>query len=480
MKALLPSLRTQLALVLIAAAVAAIAGVLLIREVLTNTEGLLVREARGQTELAAEQLRYQLSERIEIDIDSPLALPPPVRDLSLGAITHTVLGSFPSLEGGYWLGPEAGIAGTVLQVTNAEDAIASVCAAAARSGVARREQLAHGWDVWVLAAAPLAGDHAPFPVVAWSLRMLHDLNNPGRFRSNLYLGLLAATGLLAVGGTLAVAVRLRRQVDATVGGVRNLEKDLTFRFSSSTGEFGEITEAINRMAGQRLELEQELRRKEILVALGRLVASVAHEVRNPLNNIQLLLELLTRDGASPSAETRYRQLRGEVERMEGIVQQLLTLVRHDASSRNAQCLQALLEGTLEAFAPYADKHGVTLAREFQPDLPDVPVHRAQIEQVFTNVLRNAIEASPPQSEIRVRLFRKHGHACVAVADSGRGIFAGDPRRVFEPFFSTKPQGVGLGLTISREIVEAHGGSIEFAQDETGTTVSVLLPLEASA
>src|SRR5919109_5065294 len=129
MKALLPSLRTQLALVLIAAAAAAIVGLLLIREVLTNTEGLLVREALKQTELAAEQLRYQLSERIEIDTDSPLALPPADRDLSLAAITHTVLGSFPSLVGGYWLGSEAGIAGSVTQGSDAEDAIASVCAA---------------------------------------------------------------------------------------------------------------------------------------------------------------------------------------------------------------------------------------------------------------------------------------------------------------------------------------------------------------
>lgn len=475
MKVLLPSLRAQLALVSLAAIVTAVVGVLLIREVLGNTEGLLVGEALRQTELAAEHLREQLGERLEIDSDSPLALPPPGRELSLRAITETVLAGFPTLEGGYWLGPDIGLAGSVGQPGDAGDAIAAACEAAARVGKSQLEKFPRGWDVWVVAASPLAGTGAT--TVAWSLRRLHDLRNPGRFRSNLYLGFLAATSVLAVGGSLAVAVRIRRQVNETTRGLRRLEKDLNSRLARSTGEFGEIAEAINRMAEQRLGLESELRRKELLAALGRLCAGVAHEVRNPLNNLQLTLELLLRDCPPPAVEGKYRQLLVEVKRMEGMVQQLLTLVRRDASSRTLQPLEPMLSCVMAGLAPYAERCQATFAWDFDHNAPDVAVHRAQIEQVFANVLQNAIEAAPAHSEVRVRLFCNQSHVAVSVADSGPGVTEPERGQVFEPFFSTKAQGVGLGLTISREIVEAHGGTIAFESGEAGTVVTVRLPLE---
>jgi signal transduction histidine kinase len=313
--------------------------------------------------------------------------------------------------------------------------------------------------------------------VAWSLRRLSDLRNPGRFRSNLNLALLAGTSLLVVGGTLAVAVRLRRQVNEITRGLRRLESDLTVRLSRPSGEIGEIAEAVNRMAAQRLSLESELRRKELLAGLGRLVAGVAHEVRNPLNNIQLSLELVLRDSPPPGLEKIIRQLRGETERMEEIVQQLLSLARPESSARTPRSLESLLTSVLSRLSAYAGQRGIGFERDLEPGVPEVAIYEPQMEQVFVNLIRNAVEAAPPRSLVRIRLFRSEVRACVSVRDSGGGISAAEAGRVFEPFFSTKPQGVGLGLAISREIVEAHGGEIEFRPSKEGTTVTVRLPLE---
>jgi signal transduction histidine kinase len=97
-----------------------------------------------------------------------------------------------------------------------------------------------------------------------------------------------------------------------------------------------------------------------------------------------------------------------------------------------------------------------------------------------NLLRNAIEASPPGSPVKISLFRQNGRAAVTITDQGPGVSKSDRNKLFQPFFSTKPQGVGLGLAISREIVEAHGGSIDFDASPDGTTVTVKLPLGAAS
>jgi signal transduction histidine kinase len=327
----------------------------------------------------------------------------------------------------------------------------------------------------IIAAVPLAV--SDMPVVAWSMRRLTDLRNPGRFRSNLNLALLAVTSLLAVGGTLALAVRLRRQVNEITDGVRRLENDLTVRLARPSGEIGEIAEAINRMAAQRLSLESELRRKELLAGLGRLVAGVAHEVRNPLNNIQLTLELMLRD-SPPALEKTVRQLRGEADRMEEIVQQLLCLARPDPAARAPLSLESVLRNVVSRLGPYAGQRRIRIEPHFEREVPEVAAHGQQMEQVFVNLLRNAVEAAPPDSVITINLFRSDGQVCVSVRDTGAGVHPHEAGRVFEPFFSTKPQGVGLGLALSREMVEANGGDIRFQSSLQGTIVTVRLPMEA--
>jgi signal transduction histidine kinase len=181
--------------------------------------------------------------------------------------------------------------------------------------------------------------------------------------------------------------------------------------------------------------------------------------------------------APPGIEKTIRQLSGEADRMEGIVQQLLSLARPDDAARAPCSLESVLNNVLSRLGPYAAQRRIGFEQEVEPGVPDVAIYAPQMEQVFINLVRNAIEAAPPDSVIRIKLFRHQADACVSVHDTGSGVTAADAGRVFEPFFSTKPRGVGLGLALSREMVEANGGDIQFQSSPEGTTVTVRLPIE---
>jgi signal transduction histidine kinase len=471
------SLRAQLGMVLVAAVVTVAVAVLLIVQLVGNTEGLLVAEARRQTALAAEQLQRQLLERLRLDFDSPLGLPAAGRHLSLRAISETVLGGFPAVEGGYWLVEEGEISGAVVEADDVTEPLRDLASKAQVAGRLESTQMARGADVWVFSAVPVQADGSPAAVLAWTLKQLRDVRSPGRFRLNIYLALLTLTSLLAVGSTLAVAIRLRRQVRMTTEGIRTLENDLDFRFPPSGGEFGKITDAVNRMSQQRKQLELELRRQAQLAVLGGLVAGVAHEVRNPLNNLQLTLQLLLRNETTPGITEKYRRLLEEVGRMEEIVQQLLSLVRRDSGERSSQLLAPVLRDSIAAVFLQSKQKDVQVAFALGNGERPVMMNPAQLQQVFVNLIRNAVEAAPERSSVSVSLSHDENSARVSIADGGPGVSPQDRGQLFQPFFTTKPQGVGLGLAISREIVEAHNGAIAFECGPAGTTVTVSLPVE---
>jgi signal transduction histidine kinase len=398
--------------------------------------------------------------------------------LSLRAISETVLAGFPAVEGGYWLAGEGQIAGAVVETASLQEPLKDLIPKARQSGQLEFAELERGADVWVLSAIPLDSASGRAEVLAWSLKRLREVRSPRRLRLNTYLSLLALTSLLAVGSTLAVAMRLRRQVKATTEGIKRLEKDLDFRFPRLGGEFGEIADAVNRMSQQRKQLELELRRHEQLAVLGRLVAGVAHEVRNPLNNLQLTLQLLQRNETVPAMAEKYGQLLQEVGRMEQIVQQLLSLVRRDSEERISQPLSPVLYDSIAAVSPQSKQKDVQVAFTLANGDKPVAFNRPQLQQVFVNLIRNAVEAAPERSSVSVNLSHDQTSARVSIADAGPGVSAQDKPQLFQPFFTTKPQGIGLGLAISREIVEAHSGKILFECGPEGTTVTVNLPVDS--
>ncbi|HVO10701.1 MAG TPA: ATP-binding protein [Vicinamibacteria bacterium] len=230
-----------------------------------------------------------------------------------------------------------------------------------------------------------------------------------------------------------------------------------------------------------VRLEEKVRRKEAMSAMGALVAGVAHEVRNPLFGISSTLDVLeVRLGAQAAASSCLTALRGEVQRMSSLMNELLDYGRPVDPGLVTEPLGGVLEEALRACVPLALRAGVTI--EASHDLPALPVamDRPRLVQVFQNLIQNAIQHTPPGRAVRVEAWAEAWHSqrgvrC-AVRDSGPGFAAGDLARIFEPFFTRRPGGTGLGLSIVQRIVQEHMGHVDAANHPGGGgVVGVWLP-----
>jgi len=229
-------------------------------------------------------------------------------------------------------------------------------------------------------------------------------------------------------------------------------------------------------------LELQLRRADKLAALGTLAAGVAHEVKNPLHALSLNLHLLTQEleAPRPSREeiaTYVGVLRAEIDRIHRIVENFLRFARPSIPEVKPLDLNALVERVLSVVAFEAADRGVTVATEFDPRLESVPGDEGQLAQVVLNLVINALQAMPAGGALTVGTRRQERWAELTVRDTGEGIPAELVPQIFDPYFTTRPAGVGLGLAIAHRIVEGHNGTIEVeSRAGEGTLMLVRLPL----
>jgi PAS domain S-box-containing protein len=239
---------------------------------------------------------------------------------------------------------------------------------------------------------------------------------------------------------------------------------------------------------QRRQTEQALRSSERLALAGRLSATIAHEIRNPLDTVSNLLYLLRYEQCPSETRNQYLELASdELARIAQITGQLLTFHR-EAQVPVEVNLPDVLQSVLVLFAPQIRKAHIDVELRFEA-VPPVRGFPGELRQVFSNLVGNALDAMPNGGKLILHL-RESGVACnparrgvrVTVLDSGAGIPRGVRRNLFAPFFTTKGEkGTGLGLWISRGIIEKHEGTIHFASrmrtGKSGTAFSVFLPFE---
>jgi len=227
-----------------------------------------------------------------------------------------------------------------------------------------------------------------------------------------------------------------------------------------------------------MEARERLRQSEKLAALGKLSAGLAHEMRNPLNTISMLIYAMAQEvpaGGPFGADLHIVQ--GELRRMSLLIDQFLEFARPRPPHFQRERLEEIMEETLLLLGPEARNRGIMIYREWDKNLPRVWVDGAQIKQVFLNLLLNALQAMPNGGKLTVRLHVSSGSLLTAIADEGVGICPEVRANLFQPFFTTKQSGTGLGLSISQRIVEGHNGRLRlFSQPGVGTTVIVRLPL----
>jgi two-component system sensor histidine kinase HydH len=227
---------------------------------------------------------------------------------------------------------------------------------------------------------------------------------------------------------------------------------------------------------QRDRLQEELRRAEHLASLGRLLAGVAHEVRNPLAGIRSTLQLWQRlpDQARPPASMD--ALLGAVDRLETLVSRLLYFARSGYDNPRPVELNVLVRETVALLAAQAQAQGVSWEVDLDPKLPAVPGSSQALHQVVLNLATNSLQAMPAGGRYTCRTRALEGGCFVElrVSDTGPGVPAAAREHLFEPFFTTRPDGTGLGLALCREILLQHGGTISL-EPGPGAVFRVTLP-----
>jgi PAS domain S-box-containing protein len=217
-------------------------------------------------------------------------------------------------------------------------------------------------------------------------------------------------------------------------------------------------------------------------ALTLLAAGVAHEIGNPLNSLHIHLQLMERkvrrlDGkVKEELQEAIAISRAEITRLDSIVTQFLQAIRPSKPVLHPENVNSIVEEALRFFAPEIADRDIVVEPELRPDLPLIELDRDQMKQAFYNVIKNSFEAMKRRGILRIRTEMDATHVNISFTDTGGGMSAESLSHVFEPYFTTKSSGSGLGLLIVRRIVREHGGEMAIESNEgKGLTLTIRLP-----
>ena len=212
-----------------------------------------------------------------------------------------------------------------------------------------------------------------------------------------------------------------------------------------------------------------------------LARELVHEIRNPLNSINLNLQLLEEDLSATDnrpddLRQRVQRVRGEVERLDRILDDFRRYAKLPAPAFEICNLGVLITEVLDFNEPEAQRQNVEVIRDIRRDLPPIRLDREQFKQALLNLIINANQAMEDGGKLAVRAQRLNGQIRIDVEDTGDGIPPDQLERIFELFFSTKREGTGVGLTIVKKVVEGHGGRVTVnSRANLGATFSIFLP-----
>lgn len=233
--------------------------------------------------------------------------------------------------------------------------------------------------------------------------------------------------------------------------------------------------------------ERQMWQVEKMSALGRLAASVAHEVGNPLGAIDIQLQLLKEDIAladgdlATKANRRLDIARAEMRRLEGIVQNFLRFSRPPALHLKQAYANSLLQNIYELVAPEARERNITIDLDLKANLPLIEVDENQLSQCLLNLLINSFQAVAETGHVALRSRRDADEVIIEIEDDGHGIPPADLEHIFEFYYTTKDEGTGLGLSIAQRIAHQHGGTLNVESSEgEGTLIAIRLPSASSA
>jgi two-component system, NtrC family, sensor kinase len=249
---------------------------------------------------------------------------------------------------------------------------------------------------------------------------------------------------------------------------------------ATNDEIGELATTFEGMVGAIQRARSELVQAERLATIGKMAAHITHEIRNPLSSIGLNVELLEEEVALVASNQEPKQLvqaiKSEVDRLSRIAEQYLSVARRPRPQLERERVEDLVRELVAFVRPELERAGVKSRVDCDANLPEVELDESQLRQALLNLIRNAREAMPKGGELRVTVTPFPRSVEILIDDTGTGIPDGVRASIFDPFFTTKQRGTGLGLAVTREIVEAHRGTISCeARQGGGTRFRIELP-----
>ncbi|MBI4464206.1 MAG: HAMP domain-containing histidine kinase [Acidobacteria bacterium] len=401
-------------------------------------------------------------------------------DQQLKAISYDILRSYLDVEGGYLLNEEVlghsfppyTEPGSVLRQPPFEHELVLSALAESRDTGSVVTRVAQDQNDLVVAGV-LAVPNSP--LAAWTLRRIFNFSSTSELYKRLLLVCAMLLALIATGAALRLSFGLQRGFRNIKAGLEELETDLNHRLAEQNPDLHPVVEAINRMAARRQKMEAALRREDRLRIMGRVVAGIAHEIRNPLNSIRLTTRVLARTlrGHDECGEP-IELITAEIDRLDALLRSFLVFRAEEPPKTRVQALQPILERTVALVSPHSREHGVEV-RIHNPQECSAAVDGDFLQQAVINLLLNAVDASGPQGEVSVSVIPVNSKVEILVQDSGPGLTVEQQERIFEAFYTTKPGGTGLGLAVTKTLLEKMGATIEYANGGRGARFRVVLP-----
>jgi nitrogen fixation/metabolism regulation signal transduction histidine kinase len=309
-------------------------------------------------------------------------------------------------------------------------------------------------------------------------------------RERLLQRIIAALFVFGIGTMFIVylAGRYTKPIEDVVGAARmvaggNLDHEL---HTERKDEIGELTQSFNYMVRklrEERELEEKLRKAEHLASIGQFSTSIAHEIRNPLNFISLSIDHMkekytpSQSGERETFDSLIMNIKNEIQRVSRFAESFLEYGRPLEINTKATDIGKLIEDVLELTLAKAQKDHILIERDFGP-IPGLSLDPDLIKTCLYNIILNAFQAMHEGGRLAIRTRMVNAKCCVSVEDTGEGISEDRLARIFDPFFTTKTGGLGLGLALTKRVMEEHKGKIDIKSTEgVGTTVSLFLPME---
>ncbi len=456
-------------------------------QIFKMTESARMKDAATQLTVALDHMARQFEESGPQAPTHPAALIE--NPQALRAITQDSLTDLPGLEGGFYAHTNRQLlgyayptylgSGPKTDIPEAErPTITRIASRALAENTTIHEQIERGFDVILFASVPLNLDgHSAG--AAWVMSRLPGIRNPQWRSYGLSLiAMLAMAGLVA-GSAWWIARRLDRAIGHVVNGIHTLHGTTILPISATRYlEINRIIEAINHLVetvhaqqAGRESLERQLHQADRLAILGRLVAGVAHEVRNPLSSIRLKLQLARRGSLEPGKLfPAFDVVEKEVARLDRLVARLLSVAKPQTTNNAPTDINEFMIARLRHWNLRASELNILLnyigtenKRLFGL------VDRDRLSQIIDNLIANAFDAiTGTGGQIHIVLTELSiDRLCLVVHDSGPGISREARPHLFEPFFTTKPQGTGLGLFLSAELARASGGTLDLIDAPEG-------------